>query len=163
VIDLNESSHPHAAVRWVNQWDNLDGSIERGYGGRSIFWDAGRARSDLARVSQYGRMLASIGVNGISINNVNANPQALSSAMIPDVARIASALRPWGVHVALAIDFGSPQSIGNLATYDPLDPAVSAWWKTRVDDIYRAVPDFAGFVLKADSEGRVGPSTYGRT
>src|SRR5439155_13679246 len=94
VIDLNESSHPHAAVRWVNQWDNLDGSIERGYGGRSIFWDAGRARSDLARVSQYGRMLASIGVNGISINNVNANPQALSSAMIPDVARIASALRP---------------------------------------------------------------------
>jgi alpha-glucuronidase len=163
MLDLNESSSPRAAVRWVNQWDNLDGTIERGYGGRSIFWDAGHARSDLSRVTQYGRMLASIGINGISINNVNANPQALSSALVPDVARIAAALRPWGVHVALAIDFGSPQSVGNLPTYDPLDPLVIAWWKARVDEIYQAVPDFAGFVLKADSEGRVGPSTYGRT
>ena len=163
IIDLNDSSNPYAGIRWVNQWDNLNGTIERGYGGASIFWEAGHARADLSRVSQYGRLLASVGINGISVNNVNANPQVLSSALIPDIARIAAALRPWGVHVALAIDFGSPQSVGNLATYDPIDPAVIAWWKTRVDEIYRAVPDFAGFVLKADSEGRVGPSTYGRT
>jgi alpha-glucuronidase len=163
IVDLNETSSPYAGVRWVNQWDNLDGTIERGYGGRSIFWDAGRARPDLTRVAAYGRLLASVGINGISINNVNANPQVLSAAMIPDVARIAAALRPWGVRVALAIDFGSPQSVGKLPTYDPVDPAVIAWWKGRVDEIYQAVPDFAGFVLKADSEGRVGPSTYGRT
>lgn len=163
IVELNDTSSSYARVRWVNQWDNLDGTIERGYGGRSIFWESGHARADLSRVTQYGRMLASMGVNGISINNVNANPQVLSSALIPDVARIAAALRPWGVRVALAIDFGSPQSVGKLATYDPLDPAVIEWWKTRVDEIYQAIPDFAGFVLKADSEGRVGPSTYGRT
>src|SRR5439155_25510298 len=125
---------------WVDQWDNLDGSIERGYGGRSIFWDNGRARSDLSRAAQYGRLLASLGINAVSINNVNANPQALSAPLIPDIARIAAALRPWGVRVALAIDFGSPQSIGGLTTYDPLDPGVIAWWKARADDLYAAVP-----------------------
>ena len=87
----------------------------------------------------------------------------LSPEFIPQVARVADVLRPWGVRLALAIDFGSPQSLGKLATYDPLDPAVIAWWKARADDLYRAIPDFGGFVLKADSEGRVGPSAYGRT
>jgi alpha-glucuronidase len=163
VADLDQKQTPYAPVRWVNQWDNLDGSIERGYGGRSIFWDSGHARTDLTRVRDYGRMLASLGINGCAINNVNANPQVLSSDLIPQVARIADAFRPWGVRVAIAIDFGSPQSIGKLNTYDPLDGAVIAWWKSKADEIYRAIPDFGGFVLKADSEGRVGPSTYGRT
>jgi alpha-glucuronidase len=163
IADLDQKQTPYAPVRWVNQWDNLDGSIERGYGGRSIFWDAGHARTDLTRVRNYARMLASLGINGCAINNVNANPQVLSSDLIPQVARIADAFRPWGVRVAIAIDFGSPQSVGKLNTYDPLDAAVIAWWKSKADEIYRAIPDFGGFVLKADSEGRVGPSTYGRT
>jgi len=163
IANLDERQTPYAPVRWVDQWDNLDGSIERGYGGRSIFWDNMEARSDLSRVSEYARLLASLGINGCSINNVNANPKLLSPEMLPDITRIADAMRPWGVHIALSIDFGSPQSVGGLDTFDPQDPRVAAWWKARTDDIYRAIPDFGGFVLKADSEGRVGPSTYGRT
>ncbi len=157
------SSRPAVPLRWVNQWDNLDGSIERGYGGRSIFWENMHARDDLSRVSEYGRLLASLGINGCSINNVNANPRVLAPELIPQIARIAEAFRPWGVKVVLSIDFGSPQSVGGLDTFDPLDPKVIAWWNAKVDELYRAVPDLGGFVLKADSEGRVGPSTYGRT
>jgi alpha-glucuronidase len=160
-IDVQEA--PYAPQRWVNEWDNIDGTIERGYGGRSIFWDGGKVRDDLTRVGEYGRLLASIGINGISINNVNANRIFLSPALVPQIARVAEALRPWGIKVALAVDFGSPSTLGGLPTYDPLDPAVAAWWKARADALYEAIPDFAGFVLKADSEGRVGPSTYGRT
>jgi alpha-glucuronidase len=163
VATIDEQDAPYAPLRWVNEWNNIDGSIERGYGGRSIFWDGGHIREDLSRVNEYGRLLASIGINGISINNVNANPLVLSSQFVPEIARVADTLRPWGLRVALAIDFGSPQSLGKLPTYDPLDPTVIAWWKARVEDLYKAIPDFAGFVLKADSEGRVGPSTYGRT
>jgi alpha-glucuronidase len=160
-VDRTEA--PYAPQRWINQWDNIDGTIERGYGGRSIFWNEGHVREDLSRVSDYGRLLASIGINGISINNVNANRLFLSPELVPQVARVADALRPWGVRVALAVDFGSPSTLGGLPTYDPLDPAVAAWWRARTDALYAAIPDFAGFVLKADSEGRVGPSTYGRT
>ena len=163
IANLDEKNAPHTALRWVNEWDNLDGSIERGYGGRSIFWDNLHARADLTRVSEYARLLASIGINGCTLNNVNANPKVLSPDLIPDVARIADAMRPWGVRVALSIDFGSPMSVGGLDTFDPADPRVVEWWRARVDDIYKAIPDFGGFVLKADSEGRVGPSTYGRT
>jgi alpha-glucuronidase len=114
-------------------------------------------------VSDYARILASLGINGCSVNNVNADIRLLDPARIPQVARIADAMRPWGVRIALAVDFGSPQSLGGLPTFDPLDPTVVAWWKATIDEIYRAVPDFGGIVLKADSEGRVGPSTYGRT
>jgi len=163
LADLDERQSPYSPIRWVNEWDNLDGSIERGYGGRSIFWENGGVRPELQRIDDYARMLASIGVNGCAINNVNANPLFLTSALIPQVARVAEAFRRWGIRVALAIDFGSPMTVGGLDTYDPLEPAVIAWWKSRTDEIYRAIPDFAGFVLKADSEGRVGPSTYGRT
>ena len=163
VAAIDEKDAPYAPIRWLNEWNNIDGSIERGYGGRSIFWDGGHIREDLSRVNEYGRLLASIGINGISINNVNANPLVLSPEFIPPIARVADVLRPWGVRVALAIDFGSPQSLGKLPTYDPLDPSVIAWWKARADDLYKAIPDFGGFVLKADSEGRVGPSAYGRT
>jgi alpha-glucuronidase len=163
MADLDQMDPPYAPVRWVNQWDNLDGSIERGYGGRSIFWDGLHAREDLTRVSDYGRMLASLGINGCSINNVNVNPRILAPDFLPNVARIAEAFRPWGVRVVLAVDFGSPKTIGGLDTFDPLDPRVVEWWKNKVDEIYRAVPDLAGLLIKADSEGRVGPSAYGRT
>ena len=160
---LDERQSPFAPVRWVNQWDNLDGSIERGYGGRSIFWENRRARQDLSRVNDYGRMLASLGINGCAINNVNSDRRVLAADFIPEAARIAGALRPWGVRVALAVDFGSPMNLGGLDTFDPLDPRVIDWWKSKADELYRAIPDLAGIVIKADSEGRVGPSAYGRT
>jgi alpha-glucuronidase len=158
-----ETQAPRVPTRWVNEWNNLDGSIERGYGGRSIFWENGKAREDLTRVGEYGRLLASLGINGCSINNVNVNPRVLAPDFLPEVKRIAAALRPWGVHVVLAVNFGSPKNIGGLDTFDPLDEKVAAWWKTKIDQIYEAVPDLGGLVIKADSEGRVGPSAYGRT
>jgi alpha-glucuronidase len=108
-------------------------------------------------------MLASLGINGCSINNVNVNPRILATDFLPEIARIADAMRSWGVHVAISVDFGSPQKIGGLDTFDPLDPRVVAWWQSKVDEVYKAVPDLAGFIIKADSEGRVGPSAYGRT
>jgi alpha-glucuronidase len=163
IAALNEKSEPRVPVRWVNHWDNLDGSIERGYGGRSIFWDNGGSRADLSRVNDYGRMLASLGINGASINNVNVNPRILAPDFLPEIKRIADTLRKWGVRTVLSVDFGSPQKIGGLDTFDPLDPKVIAWWKAKTDEIYRAVPDLGGFIIKADSEGRVGPSVYGRT
>jgi alpha-glucuronidase len=163
IDNLNERYEPAVPIRWVNHWDNLEGTIERGYGGRSIFWDNLKSRADLARVRDYARMLASLGINGCSINNVNVNPRILASDFLPEIVRIAETMRPWGVHVALSVDFGSPQKVGGLDTFDPLDPRVIAWWKTKTDEIYRAVPDLGGFVIKADSEGRVGPSIYGRT
>ena len=163
IAPLDEKLPPYAPIRWINQWDNLDGSIERGYGGRSIFWENGHARADRKRVSDYGRMLASLGINATTIDNVNADKRLLSDDFIPQVARIAEAFRPWGVRVAVSVDFGSPQSLGGLDTFDPLDSRVAAWWKARADALYAAVPDLAGFVLKADSEGRVGPSAYNRS
>jgi alpha-glucuronidase len=153
---------PTSPIRWVNQWDNFDGSVERGYAGRSIFFDNGHVRSDLTRVAEYGRLLASVGLNGCTVNNVNANLQTLSPEMIHELARIADAFRPWGVRMSLSIDLSSPQVVGHLPTFDPLDPQVAAWWHRKVNEVYEAVPDFAGFVIKADSEGRPGPSKYGR-
>jgi alpha-glucuronidase len=163
VTALDERQTPYAPVRWVNQWDNLDGSIERGYGGRSIFWDGLHAREDLARVSEYGRLLASLGIDACDISNVNANPRLLAPDFFPQIARIAAAFRPWGVRVAISVDLGAPRTIGGLDTFDPLDARVVGWWKSKADELYAAIPDLAGFVLKADSEGRVGPSAYGRT
>lgn len=163
VTTLNEVQQPYAALRWVDQWDNLDGRIERGYAGPSIFFDHGSVRADLTRVRDYGRLLASVGVNGCTINNVNADPHVLDEAFLPQLARVADAFRPWGIQLALAVDLSSPKVLGAPDTFDPLDPRVAEWWQRRVDDIYRAIPDFGGFVIKADSEGRLGPSVYGRT
>jgi alpha-glucuronidase len=163
LASLNEVQQPSAPIRWVDQWDNLDGRIERGYGGRSIFFENGAFRADLTRVRDYARLLASIGINGCSINNVNADPRTLEDYFLPQLARIAAAFRPWGVRLSIAVDLGSPKSVGGLDTFDPADPRVAEWWRKKVDDIYRQVPDFAGFVVKADSEGRLGPSTYDRT
>jgi len=163
VSTLDDSQSPSAPVRWVSQWDNLDGSIERGYAGRSIFLDGGQVRSDLTRAGEYARLLASVGINGCAINNVNADPRILSAELLPQLARVADAFRPWGVKLAISVDLSSPMSIGGLRTFDPLDPEVAAWWKKTVDGIYQRIPDFGGFVVKADSEGRSGPSQYGRT
>lgn len=154
---------PSSPIRWVNQWDNFDGTIERGYAGRSLFFDNGHVRPDLTRVSEYGRLLASVGINGATVNNVNANLHTLDPEMIRELARIADALRPWGVRMSLSIDLSSPMVVGHLKTFDPVDPSVAAWWRQKVDEIYRVIPDFAGVVIKADSEGRPGPSQYHRT
>lgn len=163
VSALDEIQQPYAPIRWVNQWDNLDGHIERGYGGPSIFFAGGKVRSDLTRAGQYARLLASIGINGCTINNVNANPAVLEDSFISEVARIADAFRPWGVQLSMSVDLSSPKVMGGLDTFDPLDPRVADWWRKKVDEIYQRIPDFGGFVVKADSEGRLGPSTYGRT
>jgi alpha-glucuronidase len=158
-----ERQEPAAPLRWVNEWDNLDGTIERGYAGRSIFFENNNVATDLTRVSEYGRLLASIGINGIDVSNVNANSRILTPEFVPQLVRLAHALRPWGVRLAVSIDFSSPQKIGGLDTFDPRDARVAAFWKAAVDRIYAQIPDFGGFVLKADSEGRLGPSAYGRT
>ena len=162
-ITADDLLAPSSPIRWVNQWDNFDGSIERGYAGRSIFFANGHVRPDLTRVSEYGRLLASVGINGCTVNNVNANLHTLDSSMLKELARIADAFRPWGVRMSLSVDLSSPQAVGGLASFDPLDPKVVTWWQGKVDEIYELIPDFGGFVVKADSEGRAGPSQYGRT
>jgi alpha-glucuronidase len=163
VRTLDDVEAPSAPIRWVSQWDNLDGSIERGYAGRSIFFDQGSVRADLTRAAEYARLLASLGINGCAINNVNADPRVLRADFIQQLARVADAFRPWGVKLALSVDLSSPVAVGKLNTFDPLDPQVAAWWQRTADEIYQQIPDFAGFVVKADSEGRSGPSSYGRT
>jgi len=163
IVALNEVQQPSAPLRWVDEWDNLDGSIERGYAGDSIFFEKGAVRDDLTRVGDYARLLASVGINGCAVNNVNADPHTLEAGFLPQLARIADAFRPWGVQIALSVDVSSPKLIGGLDTFDPLDPRVADWWKQKADEIYRQIPDFGGFVVKADSEGRAGPSSYGRT
>jgi len=163
VSDLDDGETPAAPIRWVDQWDNPNGTIERGYAGRSIFFDNGHVRSDLTRVSEYGRLLASVGINGCNVNNVNAAPDVLSDASLKELARIADAFRPWGVRMALSVNIASPRTVDNLATFDPLDPRVVEWWQKKADEIYKLIPDFAGFTVKADSEGQLGPSSYGRT
>jgi alpha-glucuronidase len=160
---VNETHVPLAPIRWTNEWDNLDGSIERGYAGRSIFFEGGNVAADLRQASDYARLLASVGIDGCTVNNVNANPRVITPEFLPQLARIADAFRPWGVRLSIAVDFSSPKLVGHLDTFDPLDPKVAEWWKQKADEIYGAIPDLAGFLLKADSEGRVGPSTYGRS
>ncbi len=161
--NANLREHPAMSIRWVDEWDNADGSIERGYAGRSIFFDNGHVRDDLAPVAEYARLLASVGVNGCNLNNVNNAAVFLAPQMLEGIARIAEAMRPYGVRVGLSVDIASPQKIGGLNTYDPLDPAVKSWWATKVNEIYELIPDFAGFTVKADSEGQPGPASFGRT
>jgi alpha-glucuronidase len=163
LVHLDVQDHPAFSIRWVDDWDNPDGSIERGYAGRSIFFEDSNVRADLSPVAQYARLLASVGINGCNVNNVNAAPQLLDSDHLKQIARIADTMRPWGVHIAMSVAIASPQTIGGLATYDPLDPAVKAWWAAKVAEIYALIPDFAGFTVKADSEGQPGPASYGRT
>jgi alpha-glucuronidase len=163
LTQLHLSSGPAFNIRWVDEWDNADGSVERGYAGRSIFFDEGHVREDLKPVAEYARLLASIGINGCNVNNVNGSSAFVTSEMLRGLAKVADTMRPWGVHLAISVDVASPKKIDGLATYDPLDPAVKAWWNAKVNEIYALIPDFAGFTVKADSEGQPGPASYGRT
>ncbi|MDI9613348.1 MAG: alpha-glucuronidase [Acidobacteriota bacterium] len=161
-------SNPAYERRILNHWDNLDGSVERGYGGRSIFWRGGGAalavtERDRELWAEYGRANASIGINGTVINNVNAAPEVLSDACLGRVQAIADVLRPYGIRVYLSVKFSSPAQLGKLPTSDPLDERVVAWWRERVAEVYRRIPDFGGLLVKANSEGQPGPQDFGRT
>ena len=155
-------SHPYYKLRILNHWDNIDGSIERGYAGKSIFWN-NRLEIDHSLIEKYAEANASIGINGTVLNNVNASPKMLTSIYINKVKEVADILRPWGIRVYISVNFGSPKALGDLTTADPLDPKVRQWWKKKVKEIYAAIPDFGGFLVKANSEGQPGPFDYGRT
>ena len=155
-------SHPYFQLRILNHWDNPDGSIERGYAGNSIFWN-NDLTIDAARISQYAEACASIGINGSVLNNVNASPKMLTRAYLNKVKEIADLLRPWGIRVYLSVNFGSPKALGEVKTADPLNPLVRRWWRQKVQEVYKLIPDFGGFLVKANSEGQPGPFDYGRT
>jgi alpha-glucuronidase len=128
-IPKDDRSGPSAPIRWVDEWDNLNGTIERGYAGRSIFFENGHVRQDLTRAGDYARLLASVGINGCNVNNVNADLDLLTTEHLKEFARIADVFRPWGVRLALSVDVTSPETVGGLKTFDPLDPQVIAWWQ----------------------------------
>jgi alpha-glucuronidase len=160
---LDAIEAPAMPIRWVDEWDNADGSVTRGYDGRSIFFEGGKVRDDLSEATDYARLLASVGINGCNVNNVNDAAPFLAPGMIKSLARIADAMRPWGVRLAISVDIASPQKVGGLKTFDPLDPDVKVWWTAKIDEIYKQIPDFAGITVKADSEGQPGPASYGRS
>ena len=159
---VNVSERPRIDRRLLNHWDNLDGVIERGYAGRSLWWPEG-ATEPPSRIQDYARANASIGINGTVINNVNANPAVLTRPYLDKAAALARTLRPYGMRVYLSANAAAPRMLGDLSTADPLDPAVARWWRTKADEIYALIPDFGGFVVKANSEGQPGPQDYGRT
>ncbi len=157
------SSSPRYSLRMLNCWDNADGSVERGYSGRSLFFENGRLQYDPGRMRELGRLMASVGLNVLCINNVNVHfpAQLLLEDSLGDAASLADLFRPFGVRLMFSIDFSQPM-LHQIPTADPLDPAVQAWWKETAASVYRSIPDLAGFLVKADSEGRPGPFTYGR-
>ncbi len=151
---------PFYKLRLLNHWDNLDGSIERGYAGESIFeW----FRLDRQLIEEYARANASIGINGSVLNNVNASPKILTAAYLNEIKIIADILRPYGIKVYLSINFASPMALGDTETADPLTPEVAVWWQKKADEIYSLIPDFGGFLVKANSEGQPGPGDYHRS
>lgn len=154
---------PSAAIRYANEWDNLDGSIERGYGGLSIFFKDGLVVQDLTRVRQYARLLASLKMNGCIVNNVNSSHSLLNAENLKGLGRIADAMRPYGIRIGVSLYFDTPRGLGGLPTSDPLDPAVIGFWKDITAKLYQHVPDLIGYTIKANSEGQPGPLTYGRT
>lgn len=153
---------PFFKYRILNHWDNLDGSIERGYAGESIFWNDDLT-FDPRRLEYYAMANAAIGINGVVLNNVNASPKMLSRAYLQKVREIADILRPWGIRVYLSVNFASPMALGKLKTADPLDAKVRNWWKEKTKEVYQLIPDFGGFLVKANSEGQPGPFDYGRS
>ena len=155
---------PYYPLRMLNCWDNMSGDVERGYAGRSLWFEEGKFSYDLGRIRQLGRMLGSVGINTLCLNNVNVHQPAqhLLDDLLGDTARFAALLRPFGVKLMLSIDFSYPMQCG-LDTADPLDERVQAWWAEKAKIIWTAIPDLAGFLVKADSEHRPGPNTYGRT
>ncbi|KAK4889113.1 hypothetical protein LTR27_012082 [Elasticomyces elasticus] len=162
-----EVSNPSAPIRWTNEWDNMDGSIERGFAGNSNWFSNGSIVSNLTRTAEYARLLASIGINAVVVNNVNANASLLTPTNIEGLGRIADVMRPYGVQVGISLYFSSPtagvKGQANLTTFDPLDESVVQWWTNVTDQIYEQVPDMAGYLVKANSEGQPGPLTYNRT
>ncbi len=159
--DPNVKQTPYQ-LRLLNHWDNPNGTIERGYAGRSIFWiPGGKVNDDVIR--EYGRRNQTVGINGTVLNNVNAKPEMLSTEKLLETKHIADLLRPYGLKVYLSVNFASPKALGGLATADPLNADVKKWWKEKADEIYRLIPDFGGFLVKANSEGEPGPMDYGRT
>ena len=157
------ASRPKIHRRVLDFWDNLNGSVERGYAGDSI-WKWRELPEYLSpRYIDFARACASVGINGVVLNNVNASPWILTPLYLTKVAALARVLRPYGIRVYLSVPFSAPITVGKLPSADPLDPAVQAWWRSKVAEIYRAIPDFGGFLMKADSEGEPGPENYGRT
>ena len=160
---LNVKEKPSYALRILNHWDNLDGTVERGYSGHSI-WNWEELPAVLSpRYQEYARANASIGINATVLNNVNASPKILSDEYLQKVKAIAGVLRPYNMRVFLSINFSSPKELGGLPTSDPLDVKVQQWWKDKANEIYKLIPDFGGFLVKANSEGLPGPMDYGRT
>ena len=160
-LDIKEK--PMNDIRILNHWDNPDGTIERGYAGRSLWkWDELPAKIS-PRYAEYARANASIGINGTVLNNVNASPEALSSDNLKKVKTLADIFRPYGIKVYLSVNFATPIKLGGLATADPLNSNVAEWWKQKVHEIYSMIPDFGGFLVKANSEGQPGPCDYHRT
>ena len=155
-LDITEK--PFYDLRILNHWDNPNGTVERGFAGHSIF-----VNPNPERLQMYARANASVGINGTVLNNVNAKPEALSTASLEQTKAIADLLRPYGIRVYLSINFASPIKVGGLTTADPLDKKVVAWWKEKVNEIYKLIPDFGGFLVKANSEGEPGPQDFGRT
>ena len=160
---FNVESQPRIELRLLDHWDNLDRTVERGYAGKSL-WEWTRLPDTLSpRYVDYARANASLGINGTVLTNVNANATVLTPAYLAKVAALANVFRPYGIRVYLTARFSAPIEIGGLKTDDPLEPAVRDWWKAKADEIYRLVPDFGGFLVKANSEGQPGPQDYGRT
>ena len=160
---LDVVSAPRLRLRLLDHWDNLDGTVERGYAGASL-WEWSRLPDSInPRYRDYARANASVGINGVVLTNVNANALILTPGYLAKVAALAGVLRPYGVRVYLTARFSAPIEIGGLPTADPIDPGVRAWWAAKADEIYRAIPDFGGFLVKANSEGQPGPQDYHRT
>jgi alpha-glucuronidase len=158
--------NPANQLRLINHWDNIDGSIERGYAGRSIFFRNNKIAGSMKRIQDYARLLASVGINGIVINNVNVHKyetRLITYRYLPEVAKLAAIFRNYGIKIYLSINFASPIELGKLMTADPLDSEVRLWWSKKANEIYTYIPDFGGFLVKADSEFRPGPFTYGRS
>ena len=163
---IDTTSAPAVRRRILNHWDNIDGTIERGYSGQSIFFKGGELCYSEQRIRDYARLLATVGINQVAINNVNVTPQSaklITGEMLPKVAALAEIFRPYNIRLILSIHFESPVMLGGLSTADPLDAAVAAWWREAAQRVYRYIPDFAGFLIKADSEFRGGPASLGRT
>lgn len=160
---LSISEQPRYDIRILNHWDNLDGTVERGYAGHSI-WQWDKLPGEISpRYKEYARANASIGINATVLNNVNATPDILTTEYLEKVKLIANELRPYHIRVYLSINFSSPAALGGLKDSDPLNPEVQQWWKKKADEIYNMIPDFGGFLVKANSEGLPGPQDYGRT
>ncbi len=158
------TDYPRNQIRILNHWDNLDGTIERGYAGKSIWnWTSPLTEADKALYEKYALANAMAGINGTVLNNVNASPNMLSHNILERVAEIAEILRPYGIKVYLSVNFASPSVIGDLDTADPLNKDVAKWWKDKAKEIYSLIPDFGGFLVKANSEGQPGPCDFGRT